>query len=253
MTETGRRARNRATRHKQLIDAASAIVLEKGLDGLTMQDVADRVDCAVGTIYTYFTSKSALLAALQSDAIRVLADSHDRGAAMWDEGLESAEVEAEAAAIARMIGLARLIIAWPELHPREFDFLQMLIGNREKVIAPDDARTVIPQALMLFAEGRVLIDGAVQVGAIDHDPDRPGDDSLARVVRWISGIEGAVLVSDAAALVADIDPDAFDLRRITERLTSELLTAWGASQQHLDAAFGTVDDLEARGLLLPPP
>mgnify|MGYP000349585698 CR=1 FL=1 len=29
----------------------------------TMQAVADRVDCAVGTIYTYFNSKASLIAA----------------------------------------------------------------------------------------------------------------------------------------------------------------------------------------------
>ncbi len=78
MVNTGRRARNRATRLQQLIDAASAIVAEKGLDGLTMQEVAERVDCAVGTIYTYFASKSALLAALQVNAIRVLGESYEQ-------------------------------------------------------------------------------------------------------------------------------------------------------------------------------
>ena len=50
----GRRALNRVARHSQLMAAATEIFEESGLAGLTMQAVAERVDCAVGTIYTYF-------------------------------------------------------------------------------------------------------------------------------------------------------------------------------------------------------
>ena len=252
MVNTGRRARNRALRHQQLIEAAGAILAVKGIDGLTMQEVADRVDCAVGTIYTYFASKSALLAALQSQAIRVLSDSHEAAASAWDDGLEHQGVAPDIAALARMLALARLIMAWPDLQPREWAFLQMLIATQDQVIATEDALSVVPQALVLFSEARVLIDGAVAEGVLREDPDRPGDDSLSRTVRWIAAVDGAIMVAQAASLVVELDPDAFDRRRIGENATVDMLLAWGAPRETIHEACEAVGALEAGGHLLPP-
>lgn len=251
MVNTGRRARNRAARNRQITEAASAVLAEDGIDALTMQDVADRVDCAVGTIYTYFASKSALLAALQSNAIRVLADSHEAAASAWEDHFESTDTDAQTAAVSRLFAITELLLSWPELQPREFDFLQILITTQQEVINVEDAMSVAPQALTLFAEARVLIDGAVELGVIDHDPDRPGDDSLSRTVRWMAATEGAVMVASAAALVADLDPDAFDRHMIGLRSTKDLMKAWGASTSMIDAGLAKVEELRGAGMLLP--
>lgn len=251
VSSTGKRARNRATRHRQLIESANAIIAERGLDGLTMQEVAERVDCAVGTIYTYFPSKSALLAAIQGNAVRKLADSYEAAAIMWDESLDDQGTDPDVAALARLLALSRLVVSWPDLLPREFEFLQMLIGTTERYITAADAQALIPEALMLFSEGRVMIEAAVDIGAIQHDPDRPGDDSLARTVRWVGGLDGAIMVAYAARLVADIDPDAFDRNRIAEHLTVDLLDGWGASREVVRRAIDAVNLIDSSGQLLP--
>ena len=251
MVNTGRRARNRAARNRQITESASAILAEGGIEALTMQEVADRVDCAVGTIYTYFASKSALLAALQSDAIRVLADSHENAASTWEEHFEATGTPAEVAAITRLFAIAELLLSWPELQPREFDFLQILITSQQKVINPEDAMGVAPQALTLFAEGRVLIDSAVELGVLGHDPDRPGDDSLSRTVRWMAAIEGAVMVANAAALVKDLDPDAFDRHMIGRRCTKDILMAWGATPDSVEQGCAKIEEMRQAGTLLP--
>lgn len=49
-----------------------------GLDGLTIEGLAIELDCAVGTISTYFPSKGALVASMQVDAIRRLASTYER-------------------------------------------------------------------------------------------------------------------------------------------------------------------------------
>jgi AcrR family transcriptional regulator len=253
VVNTGRRARNRAARHKQLIQAAGAILAEDGMSNLTMQAVAERVDCAVGTIYTYFESKSALLAALQAEAIRVLTDSYDTAAQSWDIYLDRDDVDPQVAALSRILGLGRLFLSWPELHPREFDFLQMLLVSREEIITIDDAMPVVPQALMLLSEGRVLIDAAVDCGALRLNPDLPGDDSLSRTLRWAGGLDGAVLVSAAGDLAYDIDPGTFDRSEIGIRLTIDLLSAWGASSDDIHLAMEAVDLMDGEGMLLPRP
>lgn len=252
MVNTGRRERNRAARHSQLVSAAGSIVAEEGLDGLTMGEVAKRVDCAVGTIYTYFSSKSALLAALQFEAIRVLADSYERAASQWDEALDAMDLEEPTAALARLVAMSRLVVSWQHIQPMEFDFLQMLSISPDRQLEPKDIAAVLPMVLALFAEGRVLHDRAVEVGAIGQDMDRPGDDGTSRTVRWIAALNGAILVDNATSgVTGDLDPEAFNQDFMTQAVTADFLIAWGASKQVLTEAIDVTERMAADGTLLP--
>lgn len=252
MVNTGKRERNRVARHSQLVAAAGALVTEKGLDGLTMQGVAERVDCAVGTIYTYFPSKSALLAALQTDAIGVLGRSYAAAASQWDDALDGADIDDQIASLTRMINMGRLFVGWQHLQPREFDFLQMLSMSPERLLTPRDVATVVPLVLTLFAEARGIHDAAVDTAAIQQDLDSPADDGIARTVRWIASLDGAILVGNATAgVTGGLDPEAFDQDAMTDTITCDYLLAWGATKEQVAAAVGTSDRLAAEGSLLP--
>jgi len=48
----------------QILDATDACLIEHGYDGTTIRRIAKRLDCAVGSIYRYFTDKRELLAAV---------------------------------------------------------------------------------------------------------------------------------------------------------------------------------------------
>ena len=72
MTPTSRSERRRNRQRQRLIDAARQIIARKGLSGLTVQDVTEEADMAVGSFYTYFPSKEALLeAAIWEDLQRL--------------------------------------------------------------------------------------------------------------------------------------------------------------------------------------
>src|SRR5690348_18429680 len=96
----GRRARNRLARHAAYLGTARRLVRAEGLDALTMQRMAAELDCAVGTIYTYFPSKSALVAEVQREAIDRLTTSYLLGRAELDRSL--ARADAPKAAPARV-------------------------------------------------------------------------------------------------------------------------------------------------------
>lgn len=252
MTNTGKRARNRAARHSQLIEAAGAIVAENGIEGLTMSEVAQRVDCAVGTIYTYFSSKSALIAALQLNAIRVLGVSYENAAGQWDETLDSMDLADDTASLVRMIAMGRLFVQWQVLQPREFEFLQMLSIAPGRVLEPSDVASVLPSVLALFAEVRVLHDLAVDSGGISSDLDRPGDDGYSRTVRWIAALDGAILVERAVMNVTEgLDPQAFNQTFMTESISRDFLLAWGASPDTLGRAYEVADAMAGDRTLFP--
>jgi TetR/AcrR family transcriptional regulator, transcriptional repressor for nem operon len=53
-------------RREQILDAAAAVFVSRGLDDATMAEVAQAAGVAKGTVYLYFDSKSELLTALRS-------------------------------------------------------------------------------------------------------------------------------------------------------------------------------------------
>lgn len=57
----GRRERGRERRRNQVYDAAVELIIEKGFDSTTMDDIAQRADVARGTVFNHFPRKSAFL------------------------------------------------------------------------------------------------------------------------------------------------------------------------------------------------
>lgn len=53
-------------RREQILDAAEAVLLERGLAATTVADVAAAASVAKGTVYLYFQSKTELLAGLRA-------------------------------------------------------------------------------------------------------------------------------------------------------------------------------------------
>lgn len=250
----GRRAQNRAARYEQLTNAASEIIAESGLDGLTMLKVAEKVDCAVGTIYTYFDSKSALVAEMQLAAMRTLNDSAQRSRAVLDEAIVEACLDDTTAALARIVGLTHNFTAGPELHPREFELLQLLLSRAQRELTPEDTQRVAPPAMEMIGRVIELFDAAVAVGALrGAEPGAPldaPDSSLARSIRWAAGLNGALLVSNATSDPSWLSADILDGRRIARTLGNDLLLGWGAPVEQLASAQDFVAELVAEGRLL---
>ena len=233
------------------MSAASEIVSTEGLDGLTMQAVADRVECAVGTIYTYFDSKSSLLTALQIAAIETLGTSFRRSRVMWDEDLAGSDLDEATTALVRLVAFGHLFTNAPTLHPREFELLQVLLSTRRRETSDEDAQKVLPYALGLINEFRLLIEAAVEVGALRAE-ERDGsfdDHSLGRTIAWAGALNGALLVSNVATVPTDGEEtaafmgDIFDGRMLALRVGRDLLAGWGAPIEQLTAAEAFVQKL----------
>lgn len=65
-----RRERERLRHRDEILQAARDIVAKKGLEGLTIEEIARKAEFAVGSIYRYFASKEDLLDVLLVDLAR---------------------------------------------------------------------------------------------------------------------------------------------------------------------------------------
>ena len=236
-----RRARKREARRDHLLDLAAEIVDEHGVDGLTMAALAESADYATASLYTYFSSRSALLAALQERALTMLAGVGTVAAARWDTALATApRPSGEVAALGRLCAFSDLFLAAPVRHRREFRLQQQLLVTPGAEEA-SDAGSVVPAAMAVLELPRRLLAAAAEVGALrtgDRSADplgTPVGASLGRTFAWVLALNGALL---ADGLVTGL-PTTGAL--IGTQLTDALLLGWGADPDHLGAARALAD------------
>lgn len=72
MSTAERRAREKAQRRREILEAARQEFLERGVGQPTVDDVAARAEVSKGTIYLYFVSKEEILAHLLLEGLDLL-------------------------------------------------------------------------------------------------------------------------------------------------------------------------------------
>jgi AcrR family transcriptional regulator len=220
-----RKLQSRADRRDAFLEATRQLIEERGIDSLTVKAVADRVDAAVGTLYTYFPSKGALIAALQVEAIGQLDAAYTRAADHLDLDLAARGTDVETAAVARLVAFGRSLIAVADVLPEAFRLQQRLLHDRADY-DDHDLALVVPAAFAVLARPERLLRDAVALGLIDEG------DAFDRTIAWVAGING-VLTLGALTWSGN---EGFALASLADTLHLSLLRGWGARPGLLAAA-----------------
>lgn len=245
-TEPDRRTRKRVARRDALLDLAADLVEREGVAGVTMAALADAADYAPASLYTYFPSRSALLAALQQRALATLAEVARTHVDAWDLALSARTPlpSPRVAALARLWAFSDLFLSAPDRHPREFRLQQQLLvtpGAEET----QDAASVVPAAMVVLDVPRRLLEDAASqralaVGTGTTDPvGQPLDPTLVRTFAWVVAMNGALMVDALTTGLPSTGP------ALGAELTASLLRGWGADPADLAAARELADDLAA--------
>lgn len=266
-----RRTRKREARRDGLLDLAAELVEQHGVDGLTMAALADASDYATASLYTYFPSRSALLAALQQRALAVLAQVATEAVTRWDEVLRAPvgpagpagpalalEAPEATRSLARLWAFADLFLTAPDHHPREFVLQQQLLVSPQAEDV-NDALSVVPAAMAVLVVPQQLLADAAAIGAIRPGPavSGPLDDplplELVRTLSWVTALNGALMVD---RLSTGLPTTGAHLGR---EITASLLVGWGADPVLVTHARRLAADhlapvhLEPAPLAPPPP
>jgi AcrR family transcriptional regulator len=97
----GRRERAKQDKRERIMAAARELFAEHGVGGVTTQQVADRADVAIGTLYLYAATKAELLIMVQNQKF----------AAAIDTGLAAADITATQGPLEGVIALIRPVVA----------------------------------------------------------------------------------------------------------------------------------------------
>lgn len=181
----GRVARKRGRRRQEIAAAAAALFGERGYDGVSLDDVAERLDVTKGSLYHYFSGKEELAAA----AIEALGTA-------WTERLEQTVQGAPSTPGARLRALVReqLVVAVRD-HPAGLGLFLVPDGG------PDGRSDVVKELRRrhdrLF---RDLVEEGVAAGefaVVDVDTTvRCLHAAMTQAPSWYRGLRGAKL--DAA-------------------------------------------------------
>lgn len=88
MIRISRKEREKRQRRESIIDAAEEIILERGFDAATMDEIAERSEVSKGTLYLYFENKTALYLAICERGSQKLNDLFGEVLATDRSGLE---------------------------------------------------------------------------------------------------------------------------------------------------------------------
>jgi AcrR family transcriptional regulator len=235
---TDRRGRARAARRDVFLDATRALIEEHGIESLTIKAVADRVDCAVGTLYTYFPSKSSLLATVQAEAIARLGATYDGAAGLLESDLARQGVDVDTAALARLVAFGRSIIVVGQVLPEEFRLQQRMLDTRNTYEEADLA-LVVPVAFEVLARPERLLREAASLGVVD------AGDAFDRTISWVAALNGVLTLTTVELPGAG----GFAPGALADRLHLDLLRGWGAAPATLAAAEGAAPVERIRELL----
>jgi AcrR family transcriptional regulator len=160
LTTADRRAREKAQRRREILDAARQEFFERGFHNPTVDDVAARAEVSKGTIYLYFESKEAILAHLLLEGLDLLL-----------EDMEGAyEPQSSPPPEATLQALSRAYLHFCQSNPHYFRLIMAFDRGRfEESISRNLYKQVLDQSLRGLDLLAQTIQQGQAVGVFDVD------------------------------------------------------------------------------------
>lgn len=153
-------------KRQKLLDEAMALVVEDGMEGLTIARLANRIGGSVGALYRYFESKEELVVGLQEMAIADFREFLDRRLAAQAEAFPE-DVSPRVAALAKIMSAVAAYVDHADGSPQPHRLVDLFLSTPDAVLSDEDARAVGQRVIMPILE---IVGGllalAVQVGAL---------------------------------------------------------------------------------------
>jgi len=156
-----RREREREQRKSHILDAARALLLEKGLNATSINQIAKRSELSVGAIYFYFKDKEELFAALQLEGLELL-----------HQAIRKA-VPKKATPEKKIRSIAQAYLQFSEQHKNYFDIINYFLTSPETIFPPELKNEIDEHGDASIATLTQVIREGIEAGQFkDVDPKR---------------------------------------------------------------------------------
>ncbi len=231
-----KRAQRREARRQEMLDAAMGIVVEKGLDALTIAGIAKRLGAAVGALYRYFSGKEELIVALQRQAV---AEVKRQVRARVEELQQTlpATLTPQARAIAVVVGGYRAYIDHAFASPRRHRLVDLFMSAPSSVLSEASAQRIEESVVEILVTVRDLFKECAAVGALEE-----GDPVVRTYAGW-----AVIHAMDHFKKRDRMTPHRVRVPQLLPAMYGALLHGWGARWEDIDAA------MDALGPIVFPP
>jgi len=120
-----RREREREQRKGHILDTARALLLEKGMNATSINQIAKRSELSVGAIYFYFKDKEELFAALQVEGLELL-----------HQAISQA-VNKKSPPEKKINAIAQAYLRFSEDHKNYFDIINYFLTSPATIFPPE--------------------------------------------------------------------------------------------------------------------
>ena len=120
-----RREREKEQRKSHILDTARALLLEKGLNATSINQIAKRSEMSVGAIYFYYKNKEELYAELQVEGLELLSQ-------MNKEAIHNQSSPEE-----KIRSIALAYLRFSEEHKNYFDIINYFLASPEPIFSPE--------------------------------------------------------------------------------------------------------------------
>ncbi|MDF3339182.1 TetR/AcrR family transcriptional regulator [Mycolicibacterium septicum] len=181
---SSRVARRRDRRKAEIVKTATRILTESGYQGMSLEDVAEQTDIAKATLYHYFSSKDALVAAaLEALTEEVLQGLGAREDAIGEAGARehlAALIDEQIRILTETAPEVAAVFSWPRGWPEVFDEPMKDMRRRHDAVfrrvveqgVADGEFTCPDVNVALQCLHGVLNQSSVWIGPGMHDDDR---------------------------------------------------------------------------------
>jgi len=221
------RERRREQNRRRILDTASALVTDGGLDALTINGLARALDYTPGALYRYFPSRDALVVALQLEVL----EEWGARVARVRQRCADAPVAGATAVLLAPLAMGALYRALSVAEPAWYALVTAMLADPRRIVADDVAAPAVAPMLALVGQVADTLRAAEGVALV------PGD-AGARAIQLVSALQGVLQLRKLERLTPGLDAD-----RLARDLTRTLLLGWGAALQALGEAEAALADL----------
>jgi len=209
-------ARRRLDKTSAILDVAMELVVDGGLEAVTLQKVASELGIVTTAIYRYFPSKDALVAALQRRAVATM---H----AHFTTVRQSVDSKSP---LAPILALSRAYVALPETHAETFRLVAILLGDPRRLVGDDEAAKAAPLVAAILGDMQSLFADAERNGAVD-----PGDPLERTLILW-AALHGLTQLEKLRRLA----PNAPNAATLCDETVAAILRGFGAHPHKINGA-----------------
>jgi AcrR family transcriptional regulator len=119
-----RREREKNERRKQILDSARLLLFQKGLNAISINQIAKQAEIGVGTIYFYYKSKEELFAELQAEGLELL----------YSKMMKACEKEPESSE--KLRNAAHVFFRFSKDNKDYFDIISYFLAAPEQIFSP---------------------------------------------------------------------------------------------------------------------